>query len=227
MKTNRTILTTALLLAVSLLAVEAQADGTIRNQYSEGSRGSTHAAKAPNTQPGKPNGSTVKPAEPKPGNHFPTDGQAPGSVACKPNPNQGPAPDRDTNCGGLNCGRGLKIECGPGTICWGRGDFRCGKSGCCVGCWPDYICFPPPYGTECDNLGGECYSFDAPSCSSIVPDVAPILVPPVKIVRMVNPVETQTTFCFIINGKTYVLEAGRTQELELTGNTVIRFDRKP
>ena len=48
-----------------------------------------------------------------------------------------------------------------------------------------------------------------------------------KIVRIVNPVETQTTFGFTINGKTYALEAGKTQELELTGNMVIRFDRKP
>ena len=86
---------------------------------------------------------------------------------------------------------------------------------------------PSPYCTGCDNVCGECYSFDGPSCCSLVPDVAPIPVPAMKIVRIVNPVETQTTFCFTINGKTYALEAGKTQELELTGNMVIRFGRKP
>ena len=258
MKTNRTILTMALALAVSLLTVEAQADGTVRNEYSEGSRGSTNATKAPNPQQGKPNISIAKPADPKRGNHVPTDGKAQGnpsdnsnksgpgnklytagetSVACKPIPNKGPAPDLNTNCGGLNCGRGLKIEYCPGTVCRGRGDFRCGNSGCgwgeysnsvgCVGCWPDCICCPPPYCTGCDNVCGECYSFDGPSCCSLVPDVAPIPVPAMKIVRIVNPVETQTTFGFTINGKTYALEAGKTQELELTGNMVIRFGRKP
>ena len=41
MKTNPALLTMALALAVSLLAVETRAGGTIRNEYSEGSRGGT------------------------------------------------------------------------------------------------------------------------------------------------------------------------------------------
>ncbi|MGA2259440.1 MAG: hypothetical protein ABSG53_32600 [Thermoguttaceae bacterium] len=258
MKTSWTILTIAVALAGSLLAVAAQAGGVARNQYSEGSRGSTHAATAPNSQQGKPKSSTAKPAGPNLGNQDPADGKAQGSpsdnsnksgqgnkldtagetsVACKPNPSKGPAPDLNTNCGRLDCGRGLKIECCPGTVCWGRGNFRCGNSGCgwgecsnrgcCVGCWPDCICCPPPYCTECDNVCGTCYSFDEPSCCSVTPDVAPIPDPTVKIVRIDNPAETQTTFAFTINGQAYSLEAGKTQELELTGNMVIKFDRKP
>ena len=176
MKTSQTLLTMALSLAGSLLAIEAQAGGVARNQYSEGSRGSTNVATAPNLQQGKPNSSTAKSAGQKLGNHNPADGKARGSpsdnsnksgqvnklytagetsVACKSNPNKGPAADLNTNCSGLTCGTGLKIECYPGSVCWGRGNFRCGRSGCgcsecltrvCgVGCWPDCICCPPPY----------------------------------------------------------------------------------
>ena len=45
-----------------------------------------------------------------------------------------------------------------------------------------------------------------------------------KIVRIVNPAETQSTLSFAINGRAYSLEAGKTQELELTANMVIEFD---
>ncbi len=44
-------------------------------------------------------------------------------------------------------------------------------------------------------------------------------------VDIVNPTETQATLGFTVNGQTYSLEAGKTQELELTQNMVIEFNR--
>ena len=46
-----------------------------------------------------------------------------------------------------------------------------------------------------------------------------------RTVSIVNPADTQTTLAFAVNGQTYSLEAGKTQDLELNENMVIEFDR--
>lgn len=216
MKTNWTILAMALALGGSLLAVEAQAAaGYARNSHSEGSSGSDKE-KAESIRAGVArNAHSVGEKSP----------------ACKLNPDKGPAADLNKDCSGLNCDKGLTTKGSPGSVCWGCGDFGCGRGDCwgcgyCVGWRPDCICFQPSFYPPCCDFGSEYVVFDEPA-SPVTLDIAPIPVPAVKIVRIVNAAKTQTTFGFTINGQAYSLEPGKTQELELTGNMVIRFDRKP
>jgi hypothetical protein len=253
MKTKCAILIIAVVLAGSLLAVAAQAGGVARNQYSEGLRGGTNVATAPSLQQGKPNSSTAKPVGPKLVNHNPAGGKANGSssensnkfrqgsqdnpagetkLACKQNADHAPAADSRANCGGLNCERGLTIDYLGGAVCWGHGVSAYPWSDCLSNKWcapwrPDCTCCQSWYDTGCYAVCGGYHVCDEPSGCSLTPDVSPILGPTVKTVRIVNPAETQTTFGFTIDGKTYSLEAGKTQEVELAGNIVIRFDRKP
>ena len=74
------------------------------------------------------------------------------------------------------------------------------------------------------NFCDEYYASDELSCDAALPDVAPIPSPATKIVRIVNPLETQTTLAFAVNGQTYSLDAGKAQELELADSAVIEFD---
>ena len=115
----------------------------------------------------------------------------------------------------------------------------CGWGGCwsdwyCGGWWPECYCYQPWYYTPCYNVCCEYYAPEYPSyCSvepvgSAMPDAAAIstpATPAVKMVHVINPAETQTALSFAVNGQTYSLDAGKTQDLELNDNTVIEFDR--
>jgi hypothetical protein len=254
MKTNLTFFTMTLALSGSLLAVEAQAAaGVARNAYSEGSRGSPNVAAVPNSRQIKSNASMAKPAGTKTADHNLADRKAKAgpldnsrslvtatkvstvgekNLTCKLKAEKTPAPDLCKICGGFDCNKGLKIECFPGKVCWRCGDLDCGRreyweNGCCAGWRPDAICCQPWYGTRHTILCGEYHLFDDPSCDLAVPDIAPIPLSAVKVVRIVIRAETQTTLGFTINGQAYSLEPGKTQELALTGNMTIEFDRKP
>ncbi len=254
MKTNLTVFTMALSLSGLLLAVEAQAAaGVARNAYSEGSRGNPNVATVPNSQQIKSNASMAKPAGTNIVNHNLADGKAKAgplnhsrspvtankasavgekNPACKLSPEKTPAPDLNKICGGFDCNKGLKTECFPGKDGWHCGDLDCSRreyweNGCCFGCRPDAICRQPSCDARPSILYGECRLFDDPPCCCVMPDFAPILLPAAKVVRIVNRAETQTTLGFTINGQAHSLEPGKTQELELTGNMTIEFDRKP
>jgi hypothetical protein len=44
-------------------------------------------------------------------------------------------------------------------------------------------------------------------------------------VHLVNPAETQTTLGFAVNGQAYTLEAGQSQDVQISEGAVIEFDR--
>jgi hypothetical protein len=119
------------------------------------------------------------------------------------------------------------------SLCLGCGDFGCGRGwdrrGCwdcgCSGCWPsDYNCCRPWHSSACYDVCTQNNVYEVSSWCSVMPDLGPIPAP-AKTVRIVNPLKTRTTLSFKVNGQAYLLEAGKTQELALTGDTVIEFDR--
>jgi hypothetical protein len=139
------------------------------------------------------------------------------SVACKPAPEKCPPSNVDKHCGDVKCGQGLKTDCDHDKVwCWNNG---------CWGCWPpDGNC--SWYYSSCYDSCSE-FNIDDTSSWFAMPDVDRVPAPAAKIVRIVNALGTQATLSFKVNGRAYSLEAGKTQELELSGDAVIEFDRAP
>ncbi len=86
-------------------------------------------------------------------------------------------------------------------------------------------------GSDAGDWGGDWPDGDSgddvvgPVVPDVDPYVAPIPAPAVKIVRIVNPAVTRTALGFTIDGQSYTLNAGQTQNVELADSAVIEFDR--
>ncbi len=124
-------------------------------------------------------------------------------------------------------GKGMNKKWFPGKSWWGYG-FGCGGSYGCGGYGYDGYCGDecPWYYSACYNVCSDYVPADF-SCDSAsgAPDSGPLPTPAAKIVRIVNPAETQTTLGFAVNGRAYSLEAGKAQDLELADSAVVEFDR--
>jgi hypothetical protein len=140
--------------------------------------------------------------------------------------------DVDKHRGELKWDQGLMTDCVLNKICRGCGDPGCGRgcdrgacwnSGCCGCCQPDYICFQSC--APCSSACGEDVVCDVSSFCSEMLDVDPITAPAVRRVRIVNPLTTQATFHITVNGQAYSLEAGKSEEVKVTGSVVIELDR--
>ena len=59
----------------------------------------------------------------------------------------------------------------------------------------------------------------------MTPDLTPTPTPATPIAHIVNPAQTQTKLGYTINGQPYSLEPGQSQDVELSTNEVIEFDR--
>jgi len=152
---------------------------------------------------------------------------------CKPDPVKGPASNPCKDCGKRNCEPGRNLECLVAMAIRGCANFDCrrvcggdgcGNSNCCRSCQPDFCGGQP---SSCTALGGTCGEYgssDVPSCGATMPIVDLLPAPPVKIVRLVNSLGTQTTLQFTVNGQAHSLEPGKTETLELTENMVIEFN---
>jgi len=118
---------------------------------------------------------------------------------------------------------GFKKKWFPGKSWWGYGFGWGGWGGCYgwdCGWYPGY-CYEPWYYSPCYNVCGEYYAPEYPVCDLIEPDVSPAA----GMVRITNPAETQTALSFAVNGQTYSLEAGKTEDIALNSTSVIEFDR--
>ncbi|MGO9112991.1 MAG: hypothetical protein ACLP9L_27475 [Thermoguttaceae bacterium] len=236
MKTTWTKFTTSLVLAGSLLAVEAQAAGISHGSFSAGSSHSANFATVQNSHQGKFNSSISRSTSQVLANHNPINGPTKISPANDPNKTghvdklnlkqelASKASKGNKNFDKLTYAKGMKNKWKPSKFWWGFGGFGWGGwfgwDGCwndwyCGGCWPGYCC-QPWYYSPCYNVCCEYYEPEYPFCISA---------PAVETVDIVNPTETQATLGFTVNGQTYSLEAGKTQELELTQNMVIEFNR--
>ena len=232
MKSICTTFSVALVLAASLLTAEAQARGGRSGGHSGHSGGHSGGSHSMHVNHSRSTGSVG-------GNHFSTIhnvhqanfkslnklGQGnklnkigTKSVANKLNLNKGLGKGSNKSFAKSNY-KGKKWF--PGKSWWGYGFGwgGCGYDGYCDGCWPWY--YSPCYNVCSDYIpsGFACDS------ASLVPDLGPIPTPAAKIVRIVNPPETQTTLAFAVNGQAYSLEAGKAQDLELADSAVIEFDR--
>jgi len=150
------------------------------------------------------------------------------NLTSKLNVNKGLASNLNKNSIKFDFGKGMKTKNFLGKYWCGYCGFGCGGWcgwGCCWsdwycgGWWPDCCCYRPWYYTPCYNVCCEYYASDYPTC------FAESTVPAVKIAHVINPAGTQTALGFAVNGQTYSLDAGKTQDVELNGNTVIEFDR--
>jgi len=228
MKTSSTTFIVALTLAVSLLAVEAQAHGGHTGgshsahasaSHSMGSLGGSHFSTVQNFHQVAFHGSSKLGQVNKPN----TLGAR--NFAGKLALNKALASKLNKNFASFDFGKGKKTKYFPGKFWWGYGGFGRGGSWCdgyCGNWWPGCFYGQPWYYAPCCNAYGE---YDLPDCSCCSEGPAAPLPSTVTIVRITNPLETQTTLGFAVNGRAYSLDAGKTQELQLTDGAVIEFDR--
>jgi hypothetical protein len=232
MKTTRTMFTTSLVLAASLMAGEVEAKGISGHSFSAGSSHGSTFGTAQNFHQTTFRNATSKPSNQSFVNRNLSNGLSKGGSTNnttklgqgnKLNLNQKLTSKGNKGFEKLTYSKGKK-NWKSGKFWWGFGGFCwggwCGWGGYCndwyCGCWSPEYCYEPWYYSPCYNICSEYY---VPEYGSYA------MAPAVATVQIVNPAETQTTLGFAVNGQTYSLDAGKTQELQLTGNTVIEFDR--
>ncbi len=245
MKSIFTTFSVALALAASLLTAEAQAHGGGGHSgggHSGGHSSGSHSMHANHSRPGgsshNSHSSTAHNFHQTNFNSLNKLGQSnklnaanSKNFASKLNFNKSSGKGFNKNFAKSNY-KGMNKKWFPGKSWWGHGGYGWGGWYGWGGYGYDGYCGDycsddcPWYYSACynvcsDYVPGAC-SCD---CASVATDFGPIPTPAARIVRIVNPAETQTTLGFAVNDQNYSLEAGQTQDVELADSTVIEFDR--